>query len=132
MQCRTSKETGPVHGVSRAEPVFCFLACFEIQAEKLFPEQGRPYTPARITQLKKQSRRDKPGGSKTGKTKTSQNLSVLRGFSGGKMGIRTPERFYTLHDFQSCALDQLSHLSTYSFVFAALCFRVSRALHYNT
>ena len=33
---------------------------------------------------------------------------------GGKMGIRTPERFYTLHDFQSCALDQLSHLSTYS------------------
>lgn len=27
------------------------------------------------------------------------------------MGIRTPERFYTLRDFQSRALDQLSHLS---------------------
>ena len=51
------------------------------------------------------------------KTKPSQELSNLRGFFGGKMGIRTPERFYTLHDFQSCALDQLSHLSIcFSFV----------------
>ena len=30
---------------------------------------------------------------------------------GGERGIRTLERFHPLHDFQSCAFDQLSHLS---------------------
>ena len=33
-------------------------------------------------------------------------------FSGGENGIRTHETGYGLHDFQSCALDQLGHLST--------------------
>ena len=31
-------------------------------------------------------------------------------FVGGEGGIRTLERFYTLHDFQSCALDQARRL----------------------
>ena len=31
---------------------------------------------------------------------------------GGEKGIRTLEYIPALHDFQSCAFDQLSHLST--------------------
>ena len=33
-------------------------------------------------------------------------------FHGGEKGIRTLEYIPALHDFQSCAFDQLSHLST--------------------
>ena len=33
---------------------------------------------------------------------------------GGEGGIRTHERFYPLHDFQSCALDQLSDFSVFN------------------
>ena len=33
-------------------------------------------------------------------------------FSGGEGEIRTLEPFYRLHDFQSCALDQLGDFST--------------------
>ncbi len=46
-----------------------------------------------------------------------KKIAPIRGwglFFGGKMGIRTPERCNTLHDFQSCAFDQLSHLSIYA------------------
>lgn len=32
---------------------------------------------------------------------------------GGESGIRTLEDLATLHDFQSCALDQLGELSVY-------------------
>ena len=32
-------------------------------------------------------------------------------FSGGEAEIRTLEPFYRLHDFQSCALDQLGDFS---------------------
>lgn len=30
---------------------------------------------------------------------------------GGEKGIRTPDRVTPIHDFQSCAFDQLGHLS---------------------
>ena len=33
-------------------------------------------------------------------------------FFGGEKGIRTLDTVPRIHDFQSCALDQLSHLST--------------------
>ena len=32
-------------------------------------------------------------------------------FCGGEKGIRTLDTISSIHDFQSCALDQLSHLS---------------------
>ena len=32
-------------------------------------------------------------------------------FVGGEKGIRTPDRVTPIHDFQSCAFDQLGHLS---------------------
>ncbi len=34
-------------------------------------------------------------------------------FSGGEGEIRTLEPFYRLHDFQSCALDQLGDFSIF-------------------
>lgn len=37
--------------------------------------------------------------------------SKLRRTSGGEKGIRTLDTVPRIHDFQSCALDQLSHLS---------------------
>ena len=33
-------------------------------------------------------------------------------FSGGEKGIRTLDTVARIHDFQSCAFDQLGHLST--------------------
>lgn len=33
---------------------------------------------------------------------------------GGERGIRTLGKFNPTHEFQSCALDQLSHLSNYN------------------
>ena len=39
-------------------------------------------------------------------------------FHGGECEIRTLEPFYRLHDFQSCALDQLGDFSIGYFVFA--------------
>ena len=39
---------------------------------------------------------------------------------GGEKGIRTLDTVPRIHDFQSCALDQLSHLSTFNYsVFSA-------------
>ena len=37
---------------------------------------------------------------------------------GGESGIRTHGEYYPTHDFQSCALDQLSHLSIKNIQFA--------------
>ena len=34
---------------------------------------------------------------------------------GGEKGIRTLDTVPRIHDFQSCALDQLSHLSTFNY-----------------
>ena len=52
----------------------------------------------------------------------------MRLFSGGEKGIRTLDTVPRIHDFQSCALDQLSHLSM------TICpiFALFRALEYNT
>ena len=36
----------------------------------------------------------------------------LGAFLGGEKGIRTLDTVPRIHDFQSCAFDQLSHLST--------------------
>ena len=48
------------------------------------------------------------------KTKTSQNLSVSGCFSKAEReGFEPSRRYQRLHDFQSCAFDQLSHLSTW-------------------
>ena len=38
-------------------------------------------------------------------------VSKSRCFFGGEKGIRTLDTVPRIHDFQSCALDQLSHLS---------------------
>ena len=43
--------------------------------------------------------------------KTETPLKGHPCFLGGERGIRTLERIPPLHDFQSCAFDQLSHLS---------------------
>lgn len=43
--------------------------------------------------------------------KTAAIPSKLRRTSGGEKGIRTLDTVPRIHDFQSCALDQLSHLS---------------------
>ena len=45
-------------------------------------------------------------------------VSELRFMFGGEGEIRTLEPFYRLHDFQSCALDQLGDFSIRYFVFA--------------
>lgn len=47
------------------------------------------------------------------KTKKPLRLKVLRGidYNGGESGIRTRGTFNSSHDFQSCAFNQLSHLS---------------------
>lgn len=51
-------------------------------------------------------------------TPFSAKSKTFRLFSfGGEKGIRTLEYIPALHDFQSCAFDQLSHLSrTYLFI----------------
>ena len=49
---------------------------------------------------------------------------------GGEGGIRTLERFYPLHDFQSCALDQLSDFSVLLFVFRLFRYFNLKALGY--
>ncbi len=41
-------------------------------------------------------------------------LAKASAFSGGEGEIRTLEPCYRLHDFQSCALDQLRDFSEYS------------------
>ena len=47
-------------------------------------------------------------------------ISIFKGFSdGGESEIRTLEPCYRLHDFQSCALDQLGEFSIY-YTFAVL------------
>ena len=44
-------------------------------------------------------------------------------FCGGEKGIRTLDDIPAIHDFQSCAFDQLSHLSTH----AAYCSRPAQS-----
>ncbi len=50
------------------------------------------------------------------------------GFLGGEGEIRTLEPFYRLHDFQSCALDQLGDFSIF---FCAVLFDGFIILSYN-
>ena len=44
--------------------------------------------------------------------KNASIVSILTFLYGGEKGIRTLDTVPRIHDFQSCALDQLSHLST--------------------
>ena len=61
--------------------------------------------------------------------KSPPDLSIQRVLLAERWGFEPQNAFDTLHDFQSCALDQLSHLST-SFVLASG--PCPPALHYNT
>ena len=45
------------------------------------------------------------------KQKSKIPIAYAFGICGGEGGIRTHEPFYRLHDFQSCALDQLGDFS---------------------
>ncbi len=47
------------------------------------------------------------------KEKYERRKSCVRTFLGGENEIRTHGTFQCSHDFQSCALDQLSHLSEF-------------------
>lgn len=62
-------------------------------------------------------------------TKSPPDLTIQRVLLAERWGFEPQNAFDTLHDFQSCALDQLSHLST-SFVLASG--PCPSALHYNT
>ena len=53
------------------------------------------------------------------KTKNLADPKIHEVFLAERKGFEPLSAFDTLHDFQSCALDQLSHLSTYSLVLCA-------------
>ena len=46
-------------------------------------------------------------------TKSPPDLTIQRVLLAERWGFEPQNAFDTLHDFQSCALDQLSHLSTW-------------------
>ena len=54
-------------------------------------------------------------------------LKHLALFRGGEGEIRTLEPFYRLHDFQSCALDQLGDFS----IFDSRVVSHNREIHYS-
>ena len=66
----------------------------------------------------------------SGIEKVHRNLIELRWTSGGEGGIRTLETLSRLHDFQSCALDQLGDFSRRYLI--SCDFSRARSLYYTS
>ncbi len=77
-------------GVGRAKPFSCVRGTKPPHARVCFSEPAAPPLPARKKHNKKPLPEDKG--------------------SGAEKEIRTLDDVPAIHDFQSCALDQLSHL----------------------
>ena len=66
-----------------------------------------------------------------GEFRWKKPFAFANGFSGGEGEIRTLEPFYRLHDFQSCALDQLGDFSKSYFVVCCRRSRLTAPLFYH-